>query len=344
MEGLESGPLAAEGHFWRGVLHFDLDRRDQALWDLARAVEADARFLVPALMARVAHGVVAGDTTMIRFAVRGLSGAARGAGQVDSLTSLVARLERERGPGVAATALAPVAEAAWPPGPRDQLLLRRAELLAAAGDTAAARELASWLAEGAGTRSTEARLALARWRLAGLREVEELGDVDALLLPAGPTPAAVRLRAKILEVELLEGWGGGGETLAFFAAAEVARDALAAPELARSFFLRYIAEDPDGPWTGKAMMAALATTPDARGDPALRRGLEARTWDPYVASVRTGTVGARRVERLEVELDQRLARLRSRAEAEVRRRDLVAAASDTAGTRLSPTSPAPPPT
>jgi tetratricopeptide (TPR) repeat protein len=331
MRGLEPGPLAAEGHFWRGVLHFELGRRDQGLWDLARAVEADARLLVPALMARAAHGVAAGDTAMIRVALSGLAGTARGAGRVDSLSSLVSRLERERGPAVAASVLAPVTQAGWPPGPREELLLLRADLLAAAGDTAAARESALWLAEGAGPRSTAARLALARWRLARLGEVEELGEVSDLLLPAGSVASAIRLRGAILQVELLERWGAAGEHVAFFAAAETARDALGAPRLARAFFLRYVAEQPDAPWAGKAMLAALATTPDPSGDAALRRGLEARTWDPYVASVRTGTVGSDRVQRLEAELARRLGLLRTRAEAEARRRDLTVAARDTAG-------------
>lgn len=338
MRSLPPGPLAAEGHFWRGVLHFRLGRRDQGLWDLDRAVEADPSMRVAALLARAGFGVETRDTALVHHAFRTLASLPAGAGRADSLASLAGRLRRSAGAAEAAAALAPFREAVWRPGPGDDLLLLRAALLREAGDTVGARELAGWLAEGAGPRGVPARTSLARWELAGVREVTELGRVRELLLPAAGEPGVVELTDGMRAVEILDAWGRGGEPLAFFAAAEVARDRLGAPDLARAFFLRHAAEYPDGPWTGKAMLAALATTPRAGGDPALLEGLEARTWDPYVATARTGTVGARRVGLLEQQLAVRLAELMARVEAEVRRRDARLRGGDTLSTSPRPVS------
>ncbi len=88
--------------------------------------------------------------------------------------------------------------------------------------------------------------------------------------------------------------------LGHLAAAEVARDQLHAPKLARALFLEYAREQPDDLWTAKAILAALELTPvdstgGSNGDPPepdradlRRRLLEDYRSSPYVQVLLVG--------------------------------------------------------
>jgi tetratricopeptide (TPR) repeat protein len=328
---LEGRDLEGEALYWRGRLYLAEGHVGPALADLDLAQRVDPRLHIPVLFERLAHGVAADDTVQAVRAAAGLLADARAGILADSISSLVRRAAGRWGPGPAAALLAPTRTGDWPPGPRDRLLLERISLLTEAGDTLAVESEAGWAAQGSTPGAEAARLVVAGIRL---RRVEEVSDLDAIrpvLLPAGGNPEVAALAADIRRVELLDAWGAQDEPVAWFAAAEVARDRLGAPRLARGLFLRFASEAPTSPWAGKAILAAIATTPDARSDPALRAGLEERGADPYVAEARSETPIGAPLGELEARLDAIMTDLMSRADAEALRRDLFLRGADTLG-------------
>lgn len=331
VQELAETDLAGEAHFWRGRLHLDEGRVGQGLFDLTRAEEVDPRLRIPVDFQRLAWGIAADDTARAMQAAAGLLSDARAGMLADSIGALVGRAARRWGPGPAAALLAPTRTGDWPPGPRDRLLMQRVALLAQAGDTLAVESEAGWAAQGTTPGAEAARLVVAGIRLRRTEEVADLDAVRRVLLPAGGNPDVAALAADIRRVEVLDGWGATDDPLAWFVAAEVARDRLDAPRLARGLFLRFASEAPDSPWAGKAVLAALATTPDPRSDPALRSGLEARRGDPYVAEARSETPAGPSLGDLEARLDGIVEALLARADAEALRHDLFLRGADTLG-------------
>ena len=94
------------------------------------------------------------------------------------------------------------------------------------------------------------------------------------------------------------------------AAAELARDDLGAPELARGLFLAYADAAPSEPWVPKALLAALGVSGDEEGRGWLRARLEGWPDSPYVLAARGEP--ALGLEALEEELARRLEPLRTR--------------------------------
>src|SRR5690606_21097207 len=85
----------------------------------------------------------------------------------DSVEALAVRAGQRWGGARTGALLDAVTGSAWPPAARDALRLRRAELLAAAGDSAEALREARTLADrAAGATADRARVVLARWALA----------------------------------------------------------------------------------------------------------------------------------------------------------------------------------
>jgi hypothetical protein len=192
---------------------------------------------------------------------------------------------------------------------RGDALLARAELLYDVGDTAEARIQAEVVAGGFGEVAAEARILLARWRLGGARDLLSLSTVRRILLPSEEHPEVARLLSAIEETAALTELGLT-DPLAWFAAAEVARDGLGADRLARGLFLAYADGVPDEPWVPKALLAALAVSRE-EGDRAWLRGrLEARGESPYVLAARGEAAPG--FESLEEELARRLAEMKSR--------------------------------
>ncbi|MBL0172677.1 MAG: hypothetical protein IPP90_18605 [Gemmatimonadaceae bacterium] len=110
------------------------------------------------------------------------------------------------------------------------------------------------------------RESAARIAYLAMRRVSTLREVDTIVAREDSavrrTPYARRLNEQLLLVRLLaqqaEPTGA-----AWFLAAEVARDSLRAPELARAMFLRVVREAPQAPLAPHALYAAGLLTPDS---------------------------------------------------------------------------------
>jgi len=139
-----------------------------------------------------------------------------------------------------------------------------------------------------------------------------VGDVYAvrpLLLPAVDEPVVGELLSTIDRLEDLT-FAGLEAPLAWFVAAEAARDDLGSPIVARDLFLAYANAAPDDPWAPKAVLAALDVAEDAAVRVGLRERLERHPQSPYVLAARgRPAVG---LEALEEELLARLTEIRLR--------------------------------
>jgi tetratricopeptide (TPR) repeat protein len=322
LAGLPPGALSAEGHIWRARLLLAEGMVDQGWWDLDRGAEQDPRLRVAAYLERLAWGVLTDEPGRALEGATALLASSAGASQADSLEAVVREAARRWGHGPAAELLAPGRAGRWPPGPRDRVQLLRVRLLIESGDTLAAETEAGWVAGGVGEEAVQARLLLARIRMRRAREVAELAEARRVLLPAAGDPRVSRLAEDMRTVELLDQWGSRGRAVAWFAAAELARDGLGAPSLARALLLRYATEADDRAWVGKALLAALATTPDPRSDPAVLARLEGMARDPYVRAAGSGYVEASILDTLETRLREQLDGVLESARAEARRRDV----------------------
>jgi hypothetical protein len=329
------GRLRGEGHLWRARLFLSMGLVDQGWWDLERAGESDPGFRVPAALERLTWAVVHGDSRRAAEGARFLLLDPAGADRADTVAALVRAEEIRVGARAAALLLEYADRTAWNAPERDRALLARAALHARAADTAHAVADATLVADQPGSRAgaVEARLFLARLALARTDSVEVVDEVRSLLVPAVGDVRAQRLVEGAAQVALLSERGRQGELLALFAAAEVARDALAAPALATALFLEYAAATPAPPWRGKALLAALDAAPDAERREAIRRLASAHPDDPYV-SVALGRGSQDAYEQLERELREQLGGLLADVTAEVRMRDvLVRGAADTLSAR-----------
>jgi hypothetical protein len=77
-----------------------------------------------------------------------------------------------------------------------------------------------------------------------------------------------------------------GQPLALFGAAEIARDELAAPLLARKLFIAFADVGAQTPWAAKALLAGIALDPAAEEANALRDRLHALPPNPYSSATR----------------------------------------------------------
>ena len=155
----------------------------------------------------------------------------------------------------------------------------------------------------------DARLMLSGWTLERARDPGEAQAVVPILLPAGDDPRAAAL---LDAVEAVERYSAVGleDPLGWFAAAEVARDRLGAPVLARGLFLAYADTDPGDRWAPKALLAALGVSLDPEDRSWLRGRLEAHRSSPYVEAARGGSAAG--FEALEDELRVRLSEIAAR--------------------------------
>lgn len=318
---LPAGALRAEAHMWRARVLFAEGRDDQGWWDLDRAVELDRRLRVPSQLERMRWAIVAGDPEQGSRAVDVLVHEADASVWTDSILALVELERRSRGPESAAALLAPARTAEWAPAPKDSLLLVRARLLMAAAETLAVESELGWMSRRSGPGVAPALVSLARVRLRRLDDPDALGDVRDLLLPASGDESVVDLLEDIRTVELLA--ARRDEPFASrFAAAELARETLGAPSLARRLY-QAAALEPDGrEWRGKAALAALylAGEPEARWPAAeLVQALD----DPYVTSALNRYLASDTLARLDAALQPRLDSAVSWARLEARRRDVL---------------------
>jgi hypothetical protein len=306
--GLE-GEALGEARLARGRLRLR-ERSDPAGWDdLDRAAQADPYVAVEAGVERLRSGVRHRDLQRSRLALALLLANGEAGARVDVISMLVSAAATQWSPSVAATMLGDVDLAAWDRPARGRLALQQALLLHRAGDLAGAEERAWRVARGRGDTVAQARILLATWHLGRTRDLGEAQSVLAILLPAGEAPEVAEL---VVAVEALDRYSGIGldQPLGWFAAAEVARDRLSAPILARGLFLAYADTDPADPWAPKALLAALGVSSDAEDRAWLRGRLEAYLDSPYVQAASGGSVAG--FEALEEELRVRLSEIASR--------------------------------
>ena len=307
-EALEEVPdamLRAEGHLWRARAAFDAGRAQEGWAGLDRSEEASRELSVPVALERLVRGLDNDHFEHARAGATTVLERASGEAWADTVFAAVERASTLWGAGPAAAMFAAAERSGWTPAARGRVRLERARLLARAGDTAAARETAGEVARGDDRTAREARIALARWQLNTVDRLEELEEVRAILLPAIALSDALRLIDYMEHVGLfVERAATTGDHLALFAGAELARDSLGSPRLARQLFTLYADRDRGSAWEAKALMAALELTDDederrllaARlnrlGDNIYvraSRGAEARPADYAVLEGRLGT-------------------------------------------------------
>jgi tetratricopeptide (TPR) repeat protein len=304
-----AGQALGEAYLLRGHLRLRQASTAKGWDDLDRAAATDPGVAVEAGVARLRWGVHHRDLQRSRSALARLLVHDAAGERVDTIGDLVLAAAAGWSPSVAATLLGDVEEASWDRAARSRLGLQQARLMYLAGDTAVAEELAWRVARGRGESVARARLLLAHWVLDRTRDLGDAQSVLPILLPAGDEPEVAEL---VDAVEALDRFSGIGldEPLGWFAAAEVARDRLEAPILARGLFLAYVDTDPGDPWAPKALLAALDVSADAEDQAWLRGRLEAHRNSPYVQAARGGS--ATGFEALEEELRVRLSEIATR--------------------------------
>lgn len=303
VESLDQRNVLAEAHLWRGRARLQAGEGLGGWRDLDEAVALDPAVALSAELESIRSGIALGEPGRVRAGVSGLLAHPDGGDVVDTLTAMVVRASARWGYDLGVALLSGLDSAAWGPGPRSRLRLTRSELSLAARDTASADADLRRVASGRGPTAVTARVRLARRQLAGAADLEDARSALSVLLPASGSGDAARLIEDVQEVQALAE-RGLDDPMAWFAAAETARDRLGAEQLARGFFLAYADAVPGDPWVPKALLAAVGLTGDAEGRAWLRGRLEGRATSPYVLAARGDPAPG--LEELEEELARRL--------------------------------------
>jgi len=314
--------LAAFARLWRARARFALAEEEAAWPDIEAAASIDGAMGREARLEWATRAVQLDQPDRATAAFAALFRDKDAHVAADSVAALAARAGQRWGGAQTAALLDGVTSSAWPSAARDALRLRRAELLAAAGDSAEAlREARAIAGRAAGSTADRARVVMARWALAAAQDMEDLEDVRNLLLPAIADAEARRLvqalKALAVLVEL-----PSSQPLALFAAGELARDELRAPHVARSLFVAFADIAPTSIWAPKALLAAIAIDPESEEATSLRRRLESHRGNVYLAAVSGGEPGPR-YEQAENMLSGALANLHRHARDEAARRDAL---------------------
>lgn len=247
-----------------------------------------------------------------------------------AVVDMVQRLA-ETSPGTALLGLVEVESSALSRENRATLVKFRGDLHLARGRAEQALadfEAASRLAPRTRT-AVEAQVAAARLSLARSIAAEDIVPIREMLerlmrQRARRLPDVMSLWDTLVRMEYWVELGG----LAYVLAAEVARDELRAPRLARTLLLRYAEEEPESVWAPKALLAALElsdldSAPPAEALDPDPEELRRRLWDDYRASPYVQAVLGERpsdgltFEELEAGLRRQLARLETLADEEV---------------------------
>jgi tetratricopeptide (TPR) repeat protein len=306
---------------WRARARFDLGQTDPAWADLEVAAARSDALGRAALLEQIARAASLERPDLAIAAFHRLLADPAGDMHADSITVL-ARLAGSRwGGATAREALGPAPEAPWAGEIRDRLIVERALHAALAGDTATAvSELSDAASRSAADAANAARVALARLRLQNATGPEVLTEIRGTLLPAIADQGVRLLLNTIGVIGVLLDQAAGGQPLALFAAAEVSRDRLHAPALARRLFVSYADVAGSGAWSTKALLAALALDPPATEEASLRSRFAAAT-DVYALAARgTAPIG---FEDSEARLDQVLSDIIRDAERQAQARDVA---------------------
>lgn len=297
---------------WRARAHVALGDVPAAWADLDAVRARDDQDFTAVQLERIGLAIENADTTRTAdaFARALLSHDVRR--RLDTLNVLALSAAERFGAERVRAMLLPQGD--WSPPARDSLALIRARIADRAGDTLTAnREFLDIAAHSALATASAARVAAARARLHGMTRLEQLNDVRSLLLPAiSDADAQVLIRTIRLVDVLVRRSAQTGQPLALFAAAEIARDELGAPLLARQLFVTFADIGAQTPWAGKALLAAIAVEPNASAASELRSRLAALPPNPYTSIVQADSVD-NAYDVAEERLDRSLAGLRAEA-------------------------------
>lgn len=319
------GPVHAFGMLWRARARFETGDADSAWSDLLAASRAKDALGRAASLEMIGRAIAFDRPQQAVHAFHALLDDEHGDLHADSIR-LLARAASDRWGGrIAREALEPAPTAPWAGDLRDLLVVERARQAALAGDTALAlRELEIAAARSSDRAANAARVARAEIMLSNASDPSELAAVRATLLPAIAEPGARPTLTAIGTIGSLLAQAQQGQALALFAAAELARDDLKAPALARRLFVGYADIAGTNPWATKALLAALALGPA----PAEAREIQARidaATDVYAVASRGRAPAG--FEETETRLDQVLTGLVNRAAADARGRDVAVGAA-----------------
>jgi hypothetical protein len=281
------GDLAGFAHHWRARARAAAGDVAGAWTDLdAVQSPADPEYTAVQIE-RIVLGITSSDSARTTAAFTALLTSPAAYRRLDTLNKLVTSAVTRFGAN-AARVMITQPQVDWLGASRDSLTLLRAQLAAGAGDTAAAyHDLQQLTERSSAIMSASARVALARSRLTHVNNLDQLFDIRSLLLPAIANNEAPALITSIRMVEVLvQRAASTGQPLALFTAAEIARDELRAPALARKLFVTFAEVGTQTPWAGKALLAALALDPDHQDASTLRARLAALPANPYSAAVR----------------------------------------------------------
>ena len=270
----------AFARLWRARARFASADTARAWADLDAARAQPGGFGLEAGLEAAARAVAARDSARAAAAFAGLLDRSDAAARADSLRALARAAVAAFDPAAVRAFLAPAAPGHWPAAAALDLALFRASL-AAAGDTIDALAEAMHIAASADpTLATRARLSAARWRIAAAGALPAAVAVASALRTIGPDPEATRLLAALDRLDGLAS-RAAAEPLALFAAAELARDQLDAPLLARGLFLAYAERAPAAVWAPKALLAA-ASLADGPARDSIRERLAIYEGNVYV--------------------------------------------------------------
>jgi tetratricopeptide (TPR) repeat protein len=310
--------LVAFTRLWRARARFAQGHATEA-WPDLDAAAIDGSFTGREARLERALRAVTLDSARGRAAFEAIFTDAGAAAQADSVEAL-ARIAADRfGARHARTLLEPAARSAWLPAVREGMSFVRAQLALQMGDTTTAlAEMRAAAARADPQTAATARVLIARQLLYKARDVGDLGEVRATLLPALSDRDAQLLVHSLKAVDvLLEKAQTTGQPLAFFAAGEIARDNLGAPVFARRLFTTYADVVPKAVWAPKALLAALALAPHDSVARTIRTRLEHYGESAYVKADGSGDAYTQAEERL----DRTLIELTSAANTEADQRD-----------------------
>jgi tetratricopeptide (TPR) repeat protein len=307
--GIEDADINALALLWRARARFDLRHANAAWADLDSTVRTVSRYLADARIEMATRAVAAADTARFRYAVSALFADRAAAMFSDSIATLIHLAEQHVGPAWTSTLFADFDASVWPLTDREPHDLARVDFIARAGDTTAAIEHAMRVAGRASAPvANRARIVAARLELGRTNDAQNLGNVRAMLLPAIADPAARDIVRWVRTIESLVR-RSQQEPLALFVAAEIARENLDAPTLARTFFLAYADSVPDAVWAPKALLAAASL---AGGDAAIVERFRKHRSNVYVQAV-DGTADPAAYETAELRLERTMNAIRQAA-------------------------------
>lgn len=313
----DDGALA---RLWRARALFDDGEHAAAFADL-EPVFGNRVWGFDGAVEAAAHAAALQDSARFDHATRRLAGAAFVGRDATPVTDMLTRAAEGWSPGAVVAASSGLDAASWTPEIADAVALSRARLALDGADQVTALALASRIAmESSGTVANEARLLAARLRLSALRDPELLEEVRLFLLPAFASPEALQLQRQIKAVQILMLRGSSpASALNLFAAAEMLRDDVGAPLVARTLFLQYAATVPEAPWSGKALLAAHLIEPDV----ASRAALQNAASNVYVLAAHDPAATGPALDRAEETLARGLEGLEEEALGEAVLRDVV---------------------